>query len=64
MNNRLKLSIHKQGRCRTQDQVDERETRQFTREANRREAAALSKYGLDAYDHEDIRRDERGRILR
>ena len=44
--------------------VDERDDRQFAREANRREAAAVSTYGMAAYDREDIRRDERGRILR
>ncbi len=37
---------------------------QFAREANRRESIAISKYGLAAYDREEIRRDERGRILR
>jgi len=47
-----------------QYQFDERDARQFAREANRRESAAVSKYGMAAYDREDIRRDERGRILR
>jgi len=47
-----------------QRQVDERDARQFAREARRRESAAVSKYGMAAYDREEIRRDERGRILR
>jgi len=47
-----------------QRQVDERDARQFAREARRRESAAVSKYGMAAYHREDIRRDERGRILR
>jgi hypothetical protein len=47
-----------------QHKVDERDARQFAREANRRESAAVSKYGLAAYDREELRRDERGRILR
>jgi hypothetical protein len=74
MNNRRKQSISKKGRrCwgsrmriwrGAQDQVDERDARQFAREANRCEAAAVSTYGMAAYDREDIRRDERGRILR
>jgi len=74
MNNRRKESMSKKGRLwhaarrctrrRTQDMFDEREARQFAHEATRREAAALSKYGLAAYNHEDLRRDERGRILR
>ena len=74
MNNRRKQPISKKGRrCRSSrvrillgapSQVDERDARQFAREANRREAAAVSKYGMGAYDREDIRRDERGRILR
>ena len=65
MTNRRKQSISKKSRrCRgsrmgiwrgAQGRVDERDARQFTREANRRESA---------YDREDIRRDERGRILR
>ena len=74
MTNRRKQSISKKSRrCRgsrmgiwrgAQGRVDERDARQFTREANRRESAAVSKYGMAAYDREDIRRDERGRILR
>lgn len=44
--------------------VDEGDARQFACEANRRESAAVSMYGMAAYDREDIRRDERGRILR
>lgn len=74
MKNRRKQSMSKKERrrqttrlCirgRTQDMCDEREARQFAREANHRESIALGKYGLAAYDHEDIRRDERGRILR
>jgi hypothetical protein len=44
--------------------VDQRDARQFAREATRRESAAVTKYGMAAYDREELRRDERGRILR
>jgi hypothetical protein len=74
MNNSRNQSMRNKGRrCRgsrmhiwrgAQYQFDERDARQFAREANRRESAAVSKYGMAAYDREDIRRDERGRILR
>jgi len=74
MKNRRKQSMSKKDRrCSasrvciwrgSQGQMNERDARQFAREANRREAAAVSTYGMAAYDREAMRRDERGRILR
>jgi len=56
MNNRRKQSMRKKSRryqrsrIRTwrgaQDQIDERDARQFAREANRRESIAIRKYGM------------------
>ena len=61
---RSRLEVERQEVEAAQRQVDERDARQFAREARRRESAAVSKYGMAAYHREDIRRDERGRILR
>jgi hypothetical protein len=66
MNNRRKQSMSKKGRrCRdTRKRIWRGSQDQFAREATRRESAAVTKYGMAAYDREELRRDERGRILR